>query len=245
MLSLENVFEKDAAQWRDLQSFPEPLQTPNHINEELMNPPITRELRMERSRQQFALPNQDRKTVPLRQNLHPWTHTGNARRTDVDHLQRPSRQLRLARLDGAVDLPPVSIAFHADIHHRQTLLGRLGDIAGKKNTTGASTKSRLLLNETLQRLKQSVPLEKLEKRRRLPTGEDQSIETLQLRGSTYLDGICARLDKSLDVGSKISLDGEHPYARTLQVITSRGFAAVHPLEGPRSRDLASPRSSAR
>jgi hypothetical protein len=47
------------------------------------------------------------------------------------------------------------------------------------------------------------------------------------------------------MGSKISLDGEHPNARTLQEVTSRGFAAVHPLAGRQSPDLASPRSSAR
>jgi hypothetical protein len=47
------------------------------------------------------------------------------------------------------------------------------------------------------------------------------------------------------VGSKISLDGEHPNTRTLQEVTSRGFAAVHPLGDRRLPDLASPRSSVR
>jgi hypothetical protein len=47
------------------------------------------------------------------------------------------------------------------------------------------------------------------------------------------------------VGSKVSLDGEHPNARTLQEVTSRGFAEVHPLGDRLLPDLASPRSSAR
>jgi hypothetical protein len=46
------------------------------------------------------------------------------------------------------------------------------------------------------------------------------------------------------VGSKVSLDGEHPNARTLQEVTSRGFAAVHPLAGRLLLNLALPRSSA-
>jgi hypothetical protein len=102
-----------------------------------------------------------------------------------------------------------------------------------------------LLNETLQRFKQTVPFEKFEERRRLATRQDQAVETLELCRRAYLDGIGASLDQSLGVGSKISLDGEHPNARTLQEVTSRGFAAAHPLAGRRLPDLASRRSSVR
>ena len=127
---------------------------------------------MKGGRQYFALPDQDGKTVPFRHDLDAGANTGNARRTDVDHLERPSGQFGLARLDGAVDLPAIGIAFHADIHHGKTLLGRMGDVAGQENTAGAGAEGRLLLNETLQRFKQTVPFEKFEERRRLAARQD-------------------------------------------------------------------------
>jgi hypothetical protein len=235
----------NVAQSRDLRFFPGELEPAHHVDEELMNAPVPREFRVERGRQQFALPHQDREPVPFRQDLNPRANTGNTRRADINHLQRSTSQPGFPGLDGAIDLPPIGIPFHADIHHSQTLLSGLGDIAGKEDTPGTSTKRRLLLNETLQRFKQPVALKKLEEGRRLPTRKNQSVQTFQLRRSAHLNGICPSLDKSLGMGSKISLDGKHPNARTLQALTSRGFAAVHPLAAQRSRDLASPRSSVR
>jgi hypothetical protein len=216
---------------------PQPLRTANHVDKELVNAAIARKFGVKRGRQQFALPHQNGKTISFRHNLDTRANTGDARRADIDHLQRSSGQLGFHRLDGAIDLPAIGIPFHADIHHGQTLLRRLGDIAGQKDTTGTRAKSRLLLNKALQRFKQAVALEKLEESGRLPTGKDQAVQTLQLRRRADLDGICTSLDNSLSMGSKISLDGEHPDARTLQTLPAAGLQQFTLLEAGNRQTL--------
>ena len=127
---------------------------------------------MEGGREEFALPNQNGKTVSFRQHLNLRSDTGNARGTDVHHLEWSPGQPGFARLDGTVNLPTVGVAFDADIHHGQTLLGRMGDVASQEDTAGTRSEDRLLLNETLQGFKQSVPFEKFQESRRLATGKD-------------------------------------------------------------------------
>src|ERR1700722_5687354 len=147
-------------------------QASDHVDEELMDAAIAREFRMEGGRKEFALPNQNGKTISFPQYLNPLADTGNARGTDVHHLEWSPGQPGFARLDSTVNLPAVGIAFNADIHYGQTLLGRMRDVAGQQNTAGTSAEDRLLLHKTLQGLKQSVPFKKFQESCGLATGQD-------------------------------------------------------------------------
>ena len=131
----------------------------HHVDEKLMDPAIAREFRMEGSREQFALAHQHRVTISFGHYLNFRANPSYPGSSDINHLQRAAGQFGIPDPDGAVDLPPIGISFHTNVHDRQALLGRMGDIAGKQNAAGTSAEGRLLSHEALKGLEKAVPLQ--------------------------------------------------------------------------------------
>ncbi len=105
---------------------------------------------MEGGGQVAALLDQHRVAVVFRQN-------SNGRAEPADDGSADENGFQLAgggagfefRLDldfhhAAVDLPPVGVPFHSDIHQPQRLLRGMGDVAGNQDGPGARAENGLL-----------------------------------------------------------------------------------------------------
>src|SRR5580698_6024651 len=63
--------------------------------------------------------------------------------------------------DAAVELAPVSVALHIDVHEAERRLRRIGNLRSEQNGAGAGSEDRALLAKLAQRIEQLFFFEQL------------------------------------------------------------------------------------
>ena len=141
---------------------------------------------------------------------------GHARRAAAG--RRPG-QLRL----GGVDLGAEGVAAHGDVEESQDLLasGRVPDLGGEQDQTRAGAQHRKsLAHGGDQRLAQPEDARQPVDRGRLPAGQHQAVQPLEVTGPAHQAHRGAQLLQELGVLGDAALQGEHTDGR-------RGLRATH------------------
>src|SRR5437763_1974257 len=152
----------------------------NRGQEQLVDSRIFGQLRMERGDEEAALAEQDRLAVVFGEDLDVGARLAQARRADEDAVERSlvSRKLEI-RLE-ARDLPPVRVSLDVDVDEPQM-------VPVEHDHSGACAEHGR--RELTQRIVEPVEPHQSHERRRLPSRNDDPVETLELLGLAHLDDV--------------------------------------------------------
>src|SRR5437764_5104766 len=157
---------------------------------------------MERCDQRLALGDRHWIVSLSRNRLHLGAHARNLRSADEYHLNRRATEQSLS--NRAVDLPSVGVAANANVDCTQSLLCGILDFLGQQNRTCAGAERRLELDELLQFFEPRLS-EKFEKGARLASGDDQSIDLVELLRFFYQHNFSAKLLQLPSVRVEVAL----------------------------------------
>lgn len=113
--------------------------------------------------------------------------------------------------DTAIDLAPVTIALHANIHQAETLLRRVRNFRGDENRTRARSKNRTRFAELRQWVAQIFRVQKFPHRGAFSAGNDQAVEIVQISSRAHLRGTYTQTPQSFAMRFKIPLQRQHSY----------------------------------
>jgi hypothetical protein len=179
----------------------------DQIHKGSMDSKVSGQFWMKRGCHRIPLSNEAGQTVTPGEDLNPGSRLNDARGTDIDHFQRPTRQGGFTGQNCRVNLSPKCVSLNNDVEDTEASLGGIADLAGEQDSSCASPENRALTTETLQIVKESMPIQKLEHRCGLAAGEDQSIETRQLIGLANFNGSGASLSDRRRVSRIVPLNG--------------------------------------
>jgi hypothetical protein len=143
------------------------------------------------------------------------TRTGKPSRSasaNVNHLERAAGELRVAGLDGGVDLAAVGVAFDGGVQDAKALLRRVRDFGGEEDASGAGAEGGLGADEVLEGGEEAVAFQKSEEGGGFAAGDDEAVDGGELFGFADQDGVGSGFAEGLGVGVVIALDGEYAYA---------------------------------
>src|ERR687891_1385966 len=174
---------------------------PHHLQEPLVHPSVVGQLGVERGDEVAPVPEEHRLAVQLREHLHLGPDVVDLRRADED----PAERLLLA---GEVEvglearhLPAVGVSAHADVHPAQEA------VPPEQDHARARAEDRAL--EAPERLLQPVDANEAADRRRLPAGDDEAVEVLELPGLAHLDDVRSEPAEHGGVLAEVALKGEN------------------------------------
>ena len=167
---------------------------------------------MEGGGHDVALLDEDGEAVAGGEDLDAVAGFYDAGRADVDHFERAAGELRVARLDGGVDLAAVGVALDGGVEDAEALLGRVRDFSREEDASGAGTEGGFAGDEVLEGGKEAIALEKFQKRGRFAAGDDEAVNGGELFRFADQDGVGSGFAEGLGVGVVIALDGEYAYA---------------------------------
>src|SRR6188508_3722653 len=145
----------------------------DQVEEPFVDSWIVRQLRVERGGEHHAVAQQHGLAVVLSEHLDARADVANARRADEDPAERPTVALeREVRLE-ARDLAPVGIPVDLDVRESEVIA-----VDEDHPRTGAEDRAP----ERPDRLVEPVEPRELRDGRRLPTGDDQPVEAVELLG---------------------------------------------------------------
>lgn len=173
------------------------------IDKAPMNLVIRRQLGMEGGGQMITLFHQNRRIQIRRQHLGFRPDLANDRSADEYRLRRNAVDLDIG--DPAIDLAAVRIALHRKIHEAERLLAWVEYFGSEKNCSRARTENRLCLAEPAQGLEQIFNVQKLQHSRALAAGNNEAVESLEIRFAADLHCSAAGAFDCFPVGVEVSL----------------------------------------
>src|SRR5438445_10285218 len=179
---------------------PDTDRLPHGIEEQLVHARIFRQLGVERRDEEATLPQEDRLTLVLCQDLDVRPCLAHARRTDEDAAKRlviPSEpEIRLE----ARHLAAVGVPVDFEVDHAE-MLAVEDDHARARTEHGPG--------ERAQRLVEPVQAHQPHERGRLAARNDEPVEPVELLRLAYFDDVCAEPAQHRRVLADVSLDGEN------------------------------------
>src|SRR5271154_720293 len=115
---------------------------------------------MEGCGHQLSLAHKNGEPLAVGEHFDIGANLRDARRADVDHLQRASGQGSLLGEDRAIDLAAVGIALDRGIEDTEAGLGWMDNFFRQQNAAGAGAKSGLSLDELLELTEKAVAFKK-------------------------------------------------------------------------------------
>src|SRR5271170_3746941 len=108
------------------------------------------EFGMEGGGHEISLAYEDREAVAVGEDFSVFANAGDARRANVDHLQRAAGQGSLVGDDRAIDLPSVGVALDGRVEDAQRGLWWMHDFCREQNAASAGSKCGLGFGEVLE-----------------------------------------------------------------------------------------------
>src|SRR5262245_2171459 len=177
---------------------PDKARLPDRLEEELVDTCVVRELGMEGSDEEAALPEQNGLAVELGQHLDVAADVRHAGRTDEDASKR--RVLGQVEIGlEAEHLAPVRVARDLDVDEPEV-------VAIEHDQARARAEHRLL--EAPDRLLQAVEPHQAHERCRLAAGNDEPVQPLELLGLAHLDRLRTEPAQHRRVLAEVPLEGE-------------------------------------
>src|SRR4051794_14198249 len=182
-----------------------------HRREEPVEARLAGHLRMEGGGEDVPLADRDDPAVlELGQDVDVGTRSLDDRRSDEDRVdglvaEERHRHVGLER----VELASEGVAADGDVEQRQDRIVAIGDLAREDDHPGTGPEHRGAgPGELEDRLLEAPAVDQAAHRRRLATGQDQSIETLEIGRQPNLDGLHADRAERRNVLRKVTLDCE-------------------------------------
>src|SRR5690242_8590299 len=181
---------------------------PQGLQEQLVDPRVVRQLRVEGREHDTALPDEHRMPLPLCQHLDVGADVLDPRRADEHAVQRRLLAGELELGLEARDLAPERVPAHDHVGEPEVgLVGAPVDgAAGEQDHPGARAQETAV--EAAQRLLETGQLDELSDRRRLATGDDEPVEPVELRGPPDLDHLRAERAEHGGVLPDVALERE-------------------------------------
>src|SRR5262245_55250034 len=178
---------------------PDTHRLPYLVQEELVDPRVVGQLRMERSDEDASLAREHGMPVDLGQHLDVSAGVLDPRRTDED---RAHRFVALADVEVGLEAPHLAaerVATHRDV-------GEPEMVAAEHDHPGARAEDRAV--EAAQGVVEAVETHEPRDRGRLAAGDDQAVETVELLGKPDLDRVRAEPPEHVCVLTEVPLHGE-------------------------------------
>lgn len=143
---------------------------------------------MEGGGEDVFLADQGGEAVALGEHFYFGAGFDDARGADVDHFERSALELRRSLDDGAVVLASIGVALDGGVEDGEAFLRGVAHLFCQQDASSAGAEGRLLADEALEGVEESVAGKKLEEGGRFATGDDQAIDAGQLVGLADKDG---------------------------------------------------------
>jgi hypothetical protein len=180
----------------------------DHVEEELVNPAVVRELRVEGRCQHASRADEDRVVVAACKNLDTGANTADAWRADEDHLHWASGDRCVGVKDDGVVLAAVGIALDIDVENAEAALWRVGHVLREEDAAGAGTEDRLGTDEFIEDRVKAGAFEVFEEGGGFATGEHQGVDRGELIGLANEVRGGAEFGETLGVDVEGALEGQ-------------------------------------
>lgn len=170
---------------------------------------------MEGGGEDILLADEGRKAVALGEDFDFGAGADDARGADVDHFERAAFELRGRGGDGAVVLASVGVALDGCVEDGEAFLRGIADFFGQKDASGAGAEGRLLADEALEGVEETVAGEESEEGGRFAAGNDEAVDVCQFFRLADEDGFGSGVAEGGGVSVEIALNGEDSDARIL------------------------------
>ena len=114
-------------------------------------------------------------SIVRHQDLRARAHSPDNRSSDEHCFQLTAFEIRMQPYHPAVELTPVSVPLHLDVHQFQGLLDRIANALSDQDRAGASAENWLRLGEFPQRLSQAGGFQQFQHRGAFPAWDHQSL----------------------------------------------------------------------
>ena len=163
---------------------------------------------MEGGGHDVALLDQDGEAVAGGENFDAVAGFHDAGRADVDHFKRAAGKLRVAGLDGGVDLAAVGVALDGGVEDAEALLRRVRDFSGEKDASGAGAEGGLVRTKSWRAARKPSRSRNFRNVVDSPPGMMRPSMFGELLWFADEDGVGTGFAQGLGVGIVIALDGE-------------------------------------
>ena len=200
-----------------------------------MYPQVTGELGMKGGGEQVALADHHRVTVHGGQHLHPRSgpvHPGGA---DEHPVHRPLQAFHLEVTFEGIHLPAERVAIDDHVQHTQLGL-RTAPVGarGQEDHAGAGAQRGQAAGDgPAQGLEQAVALGQRADGGRLPPGDDQGGQALQIARGPHQHRFYPQPGEGGGMLPEVALEGEHPYLHAQRpLVCSISAGSILPISRP-------------
>lgn len=177
-----------------------------------------------------SLPNRDRVVSFGGDDFNVGADAFDFRGADENHFQRRTGKPALA--DRTIDLASVGVAADADIERAQAGLFWILHFARQQDRAGAGAEGWFQAHELLQ-LFEAFFSEQFQESARLASGDDQTVDAVELLGLFDEHNLSAQLFEPATMGIEIALQSQDPDLHRDLILPEAGFPAG-PLQRPTS-----------